>query len=106
VNEATDVARRPIYRAEKPVRNALYKRFVKGFACAACDSTRCVDPAHTGSHGLSQKSADRLVIPLCRKCHDLFDADPRGFAKEKGLDVAAEIEKFNTLWERRQKGAA
>jgi len=107
VNEATEVARRPIYRAEKPARNVHYKRWIKRFACVFCGSTRDVDPCHTGSHGYGSKSSDLSCIPGCRKCHDLFDADPRGFAGAKGLDVAEVIRRFNNLWEQRQqKGAA
>jgi hypothetical protein len=106
VNQATDVVRRPIYRAEKPVRNALYKRWIKRFACIFCGSTRLVDPMHTGEHGHGSKSSDLQCIPGCRECHELFDANPRGFARDRGIDVAAEIRKFNNLWQQKQEGSA
>ena len=106
MNYATEVARRPIYRAEKPVRNVFYKRWIKRFACIFCGSTRDVDPCHTGAHGYGSKSSDESCVPGCRKCHDAFDADPRGFAKEKGVDIAGEIRKFNALWQRLKEGAA
>ena len=95
-----------IFTARKPVRNAAYLRFVKGFACAACGSTRLVDPAHSGDHGLGSKSSDFSAIPLCRSCHAAFDEDPKGFALLHDLDVAALIRKFNRLWEERQRRTA
>ncbi len=95
-----------IYRRTKPVRNPLYTRFVKRFPCAACDSTRNVDPCHTGARGLSQKSDDLLVIPLCRICHDAFDANPRAFAKRYGLNIPKLIKSFNALWAERQRRTA
>jgi hypothetical protein len=98
VIQAFQVAAGEIYKAEKPVRNPLYKRWIKKFGCIACSSTREVDPAHTGHHWLGTKSSDLSCIPLCRKCHDQFDADPRGFAERHGLDIAGLIRFFNHLW--------
>ena len=95
---ATQVALNPIYRAEKPIRNLLYKRWIKRFACIACSGTRDIDPAHTGPHGMSQKACDMGVLPLCRKCHGAFDADPRGFAILRNLDIPALIVFYNHLW--------
>ena len=106
MNQCFQVATRPIYQGKKPVRSARYLRFVKGFACAACRSTRGVDPCHTGAHGMSQKSPDTAAVPLCRSCHDSFDADPRGFAREHQLDIPRLIEKFNALWREKQKRSA
>jgi len=88
------------------VRNPLYLRFVKRFACAACGSTKLVDPAHTGEHAYGRKGSDTLAIPLCRKCHDLFDADPRGFALRRHLNIPALIRKFNHLWEQKLRRTA
>jgi hypothetical protein len=105
MNEASDVARRPIYRAEKPVRDPLYKRWIKQFPCIFCDSVRDIDPCHTGPHGYGSKSSDFSCLPGCRKCHDLFDADPRGFAAAKGIEVAVEIQKFNNLWQQKRSAA-
>ncbi len=95
-----------IFQLVKPVRNPAYKRFVKRFACAACGSTRLVDPAHTGEHGLGSKSSDLSVIPLCRDCHMAFDADPFGFAREQDLDVPATIAFLNHEWEEKQRRTA
>lgn len=88
----------PIYRSVKPVRSPEYRRFIKRLPCAACLATWNVDPCHTGPHGLSQKSSDMSCIPLCRRCHDAFDADPHGFAARHKMDVPALIKKFNSFY--------
>jgi hypothetical protein len=106
MHQAFQVAPGPIYKVEKPVRNPLYLRWVKRFACAACGSTRLVDPAHTGPHGLSTKASDLGCIPLCRKCHDQFDADPKEFAFLHHLNISALIRKFNRLWKQKLKRTA
>lgn len=85
----------PLYRFTKPVRDALYRRFIKSFPCLACLSTWRVDPCHTGPHGTSQKACDLTCIPLCRKCHQEFDANPYEFAEKHGLDIPARIAWFN-----------
>lgn len=95
---AWQVALNPIYRGTKPIRCEPYKRYIKRFACIACGSARNVDPAHTGSHGMSQKSSDMSVLPLCRVCHQEFDADPRGFAVQHNLDIPELIAFHNHLW--------
>lgn len=100
-SEATQITPRPIYKAEKPIRNEQYKRFIKRLPCVACLKTWGIDPCHTGPHGLSSKSSDLSCIPLCRRCHDAFDADPRGFAESEGLDIAALVARFNQLWKER-----
>jgi hypothetical protein len=104
--QAFQVALNPIYRKQSPVRNPLYTQFVKRFACVACGSTRQVDPCHTGAHALSQKASDTSVIPLCRKCHAQFDADPKGFAEHHELDIETLIAFFSHLWELKQRRTA
>jgi hypothetical protein len=106
VRQLFQIATTPIYKAEKPIRNPAYRRFVKRFACIGCGATRGIDPMHTGSHGLSQKGCDMKVLPGCRKCHDAFDADPRGFAARHHLNIPAQIRKFNRLWSLRQRRVA
>src|SRR4029434_7903636 len=36
---------------------------------SVCRTRRAVEAAHTGPHGLSQKSSDLCTIPLCVKHH-------------------------------------
>ncbi len=93
-----------LYRPGKPVRDPLYRRFVKTLPCAACGKSWGVDPAHTGPHGTGQKSSDLSCIPLCRKCHDAFDPDPRGFSEVHKLDVTALIVRLNNAYELIQEG--
>ncbi len=95
-----------IYRSVKPVRDPEYRRFIKRLPCAACLRTWNVDPAHTGPHGLRQKSCDLSCIPLCRNCHQAFDADPRGFAARNRLDIPALILKFNSFYREKIKQEA
>lgn len=103
---ASQIAPRKIYQRSQPVRNAGYRRFIKSHPCIGCGATRLVDPAHTGPHPYGQKSSDMTVLPMCRKCHLEFDADPQGFTDLYNLDVPAEILKFNQLWDARQKRTA
>lgn len=88
-----------IFHSVKPIRDELYRRFVKNnFPCAACKAWWGIDPCHTGPHGIGQKACDLTVIPLCRKCHRLFDADPIGFAAKHNLDVPLIIRTCRELY--------
>jgi hypothetical protein len=98
-SEAFDIKPRPIYKAEKPVRDQRYRQFIKRLPCVACLRTWGVDPAHTGPHGTGQKACDLKCIPLCRACHNKFDADPRGFAEREKLDIPALIARFNRFYQ-------
>jgi len=100
-SEASQIQPRPIYKAEKPVRDPQYKRFIKRLPCVACLKTWNVDPCHTGPHGMSTKSSDLSCIPLCRRCHDAFDADPYGFAEREALDIPVLIARFNQFYRER-----
>ncbi len=96
------------YRRGTPVRNEKYKKFVRGFACCVCGSTRRVEAAHQGPHGLSTKSDDMLCLPLCVECHtagprSLHKLGPLEFARVHGLDVPALTRKFNSLFESRNQ---
>lgn len=95
----------PIYKPERPVRDPLYRRFIKSLPCAACGQNWNVDPAHTGPHGLSQKACDLKCIPLCRKCHEKFDDNPQDFAAQHHLDIPALIERLNRTYELIKKAA-
>src|ERR1700682_4539241 len=96
----------PIFMAKKPIRNPAYRRWIKRFPCIGCGATWGIDPMHTGDHGLGSKSSDMGVLPGCRKCHELFGADPKGFAYKHGLDIPALIVFFNHLWELKQRRTA
>lgn len=67
--DAFDIKRRPIYRAERPVRDSKYLAYIRKLCCVACGSYRCIEAAHFGARGLGQKSSDLEALPLCLKCH-------------------------------------
>jgi len=57
-----------------------------------CGTRRAVEAAHTGPHGLSQKSSDLSAIPLCARHHRTGDDSyhklgPRKFAEAHQLDL-------------------
>jgi len=98
------------YQRGKPVRNEKYKAFVRRFACCVCESTRRVEAAHTGSHGMGTKSSDLQVIPLCLIHHQTGDESlhalgPLEFAAVHGIDISKLVLKFNGLFESTLKGA-
>ncbi len=95
-----------LYQGTKPVRDPLYRRFIKMLPCAVCLTQRGVDPCHTGPHGTGQKACDLSCVPLCRKHHDQFDADPYGFAERHKLDIAGLIQKFNEFYRTKIKREA
>lgn len=92
-----------LYRAVQPVRDPLYRRFIKSLPCVACLKTWNVDPCHTGPHGVGQKSCDLSCIPLCRKHHQEYDANPVKFAERYKLDIPALIQMFNSFYQTKLK---
>lgn len=76
--QAFQVAPGPIYKAQKPVRNPLYRRWIKRFPCVACGSTRNVDPMRTGPHGLGTvepEAKEDSMITTCRQCGSHYEVD-------------------------------
>lgn len=53
----------------KPVRNPAYLRWIRSLPCSVCRTRWHVEAAHTGPHGLGQKSSDLSAIPLCARHH-------------------------------------
>lgn len=82
------------YQRGKPVRSKRYLAFIRKQASCVSGLGPC-DPCHTGMHGAGQKSSDLSAIPLTRREHDQFDANPYGYAEAHGLNVAALTEKLN-----------
>ena len=106
MSEALQIRRGPLYQGAKPIRDLEYLRFIKRLPCVACLKTWWIDPAHTGPHGTGQKACDLTCIPLCRRCHDLFDANPHQFAERHYLDIPALIEMFQHFYTEKMKGRA
>lgn len=92
----------PLYRAVKPVRDRHYLQFLKTWPCSGCGQSWGIDPAHTGPHALSRKACDLQAIPLCRKCHEAFDAAPARFLAERKIDLPALIRLLNFRYGRRE----
>ena len=69
VQDAFEVQRRPIYRAESPVRDTKYLAFLRKLCCVVCGSYRMIEAAHFGARGMGQKASDLDALPLCLKCH-------------------------------------
>jgi hypothetical protein len=85
-----------------PQRNRKYLALVRSQPCAVCASRRPSEAAHTGPHGLGQKSSDFSAIPLCRRHHrignDSYHAlGPRRFADMHGLDIPALVAELNEM---------
>ena len=95
-----------LYQGSKPIRDPDYRRFVKRLPCMACWKTWNVDPCHTGPHGIGQKSCDLTCIPLCRRHHDEFDANPLKFAARYKLDIPALVRKLNEFYVTKLGGKA
>jgi hypothetical protein len=100
--EAFDIRPRPIYKAEKPIRDPKYLAMVRKLCCIVCGSWRLVESAHFGAHGLSQRASDMDVLPLCRVCHrtgtkSYHNVGARRFVAIHKFDVKAHqnrIQKF------------
>jgi hypothetical protein len=65
-----------------------------------CHGTRGVEAAHTGPHGLGQKSSDLSAIPLCARHHRSGDDSyhklgPRKFAEVHQLNIPAIVGGLN-----------
>ncbi len=76
----------------KPVRNPGYLQWIRSLPCVVCRTTRAVEAAHTGPHGLGQKSSDLSAIPLCGRHHRTGDDSyhrlgPRKFAGVHQLNI-------------------
>ncbi len=98
MNQPTQPRPGKLYQFVKPVRDPARRQFVKKLACIGCGRTWGIDPMHTGPHGIGQKSCDFSTLPGCRRCHELFDADPIGFARARGFTVAGELRRINALY--------
>jgi hypothetical protein len=84
----------------KPARNPGYLRWIRTLPCAVCRTARTVEAAHTGPHGLGQKSSDWSAIPLCARHHRTGDDSyhrlgPRRFAEVHQLNIRAIVARLS-----------
>lgn len=96
-----------LYRPSKPARDERYLQFIRGFACCVCHWNRRIEAAHTGPHGLGQKSSDYSAIPLCDVCHrlgvkSLHSLGPVEFERVHELSIAGLVDMFQAVWEDRK----
>jgi len=85
----------------KPIRNAGYLRWIRGLPCSVCRTRRAVEAAHTGPHGLSQKSSDLSAIPLCARHHrtgndSYHKLGPRKFGEVHHLNIRVIVARLST----------
>jgi len=84
----------------KPRRDSRYLQWVRTLPCSVCHATRNIEAAHTGPHGLGQKSPDSTAIPLCA-AHHRTGADsyhklgPRKFAQVHNLNIQGIVAGLN-----------
>ena len=94
----------------KPIRHPGYLQWIRTLPCSVCQTTRAVEAAHTGPHGLSQKSSDLWAIPLCARHHRIGDDSyhklgPRKFAEVHQLNIRAMVARLNAKpWIRVESG--
>lgn len=53
----------------KPTRNVRYLTWIRTLPCLVCGRTAGIEAAHTGPHGIAQKSPDISAVPLCIRHH-------------------------------------
>jgi len=84
----------------KPRRDSKYLEWIRTLPCSVCRTTRNVEAAHTGAHGLGQKAPDSTAIPLCVKHHRTANdgyhkLGPRRFADAHKLNIAGIVAGLN-----------
>ena len=95
----------------RPVRSPRYLEWIRTLPCAVCHRTRGVEAAHTGPHGLGQKSSDMSAIPLCARHHrtgqdSYHKLGPRKFAAAHQLNIRAIVARLSAKpWIRVEAGA-
>ena len=95
----------------KPVRNSVYLQWIRTLPCSVCRTTRTVEAAHTGPHGISQKSSDLSAIPLCARHHRTgYDSyhklGPWKFAEVHQLNIRAIVARLSAKpWIRVESGS-
>src|SRR5580698_1814491 len=84
----------------KPARNLKYLAWIRNQPRLVCGRTGGIEAAHTGPHGMGQKSPDTSAIPLCARHHrtgrdSYHKLGPRAFEQQHGLDLRAIVACLN-----------
>jgi len=106
LSELFGVKPRPPYAGGKPTQDPAYLKFLRSLPCVICFSSRNVEAAHTGPHGIGQKSCDYSCIPLCRQHHTVaadsyHKLGQARFVIQHNLDLPTLIAYFKHRYERR-----
>ena len=99
------------YRPSSPERDWQYLRFVRTFPCVVCHTSRWIEAAHVGPHGLGQKASDTQSIPLCPKHHRtgpeaLHILGPVKFQEKHQLDINALVTMFQHFYAEKLEASA
>lgn len=89
-----------------PPRSPEYRRWIRSFPCAVCGALVRIEAAHTGMHGISQKSSDFQCLPLCVWDHRegpyaLHRIGPEQFEQYYQVSLAGLVAEFQQLWRMR-----
>ena len=84
----------------KPARNPRYLAWIRTLPCLVCGRTTGIEAAHTGPHGMAQKSTDISAIPLCTRHHrsgqdSYHKLGARVFERHHQLDTQAVVAHLN-----------
>lgn len=102
---------RPWRKARRgPPRDWRYRQWVRSLPCLVCHSAPS-QAAHTGPHGIGQKSSDYSCIPLCHWHHTdgnlALDRIGRArFERTHGIRIAKVIRELGELWRDRNLSTA
>lgn len=84
----------------KPTRNPKYVAWIRTLPCLVCGRTTTIEAAHTGPHGLAQKSPDTSAVPLCARHHrtgrdSYHKLGARCFERHHRLSLPAVVARLN-----------
>lgn len=85
----------------KSIRDLKYLAWIRTLPCLICGRTMGIEAAHTGPHGVGQKSPDRSAIPLCARHHrtgrdSYHRLGPRVFERRHAIDIRAVVARLNS----------
>lgn len=81
-----------LLRPAAPERDWAYMAWIRKFPCAACETLKYIEAAHTGlDGGMRLKSSDHSCVPLCAVCHRV---GPRAY-HVIGRDAFEDLWKLN-----------
>ncbi len=84
----------------KPIRNPKYLAWIRTLPCIICGRTGRIEAAHTGPHGIAQKSSDTSAVPLCSRHHrtgrdSYHKLGARAFERHHDIDLRLIVARLN-----------